>query len=59
VNKMLLISGTVCASSLICFKRHLEKLHKDESFHIDCCSLFDSRGWASLSPLWWARPHLV
>lgn len=26
-------NDTVCASSLICFKRHLEKLHKDESFH--------------------------
>jgi len=24
---------TVCASPLNCFKRHLEKLHKDESFH--------------------------
>ena len=26
-------NDTVCASSLICFKRHLEKLHKDKSFH--------------------------
>ena len=27
-------NDTVCASSvLICFKRHQEKLHKDESFH--------------------------
>ena len=26
-------NDTVCASSLNCFKRHLEKLHKDESFH--------------------------
>ena len=49
-------NDTVCASSLYCFKRWLEKLHKDESFHRLLQSVWLQR-LSQSPPL--VRPHLL